>query len=154
MAPRRVASRSCGRTCGNLFPCHSDPDDGTTFTLDVTGVPAGKLAVFPAAIPDAAPSYQVAWAIDEFQELSLGSTTAGTEVFVWHRANELATAQAGSANLLAVFDWLETTIGPYRFGNKSARLGEVAAGRVRRHGAPPALAHLRIVARQRGDQRA
>jgi aminopeptidase N len=104
--------------CGNLFPCHSDPDDGTTFTLDVTGVPAGKLAVFPAAIPDVAPSYQIAWAIDEFQELSLGTTTAGTEVFMWHRANELATAQAGGANLLAVFDWLETTIGPYRFGTK------------------------------------
>src|SRR5690606_17904368 len=27
--------------CGNVFPCHSEPADGTTFTLDVAGVPTG-----------------------------------------------------------------------------------------------------------------
>ncbi len=37
--------------CGNLFPCHSEPRDGLAMTLSVTGVPAGKLAVFPTAIP-------------------------------------------------------------------------------------------------------
>ena len=104
--------------CGNLFPCHSDPADGTTFTLDITGVAAGKTAVFPAVIPGEAPSYQIAWAIDDFIELTLGTTTAGTEVVISHRANELATAQAGGANLVAAFDWMERTIGPYRFGNK------------------------------------
>ncbi len=104
--------------CGNLFPCHSRPDDGTTFTLDITGVPAGKTAVFPPTIPTEAPAYQIAWSIDEYSELALGTTTAGTQVSIWHRAADLAAAQRGGANLLAAFAWLETTIGPYRFGDK------------------------------------
>src|SRR5262245_42505075 len=41
--------------CGNLFPCHSAPADGTTFTLDLAGVPSGQTAVFPPAIPSQAP---------------------------------------------------------------------------------------------------
>ncbi|MEO8699946.1 MAG: M1 family aminopeptidase [Kofleriaceae bacterium] len=104
--------------CGNLFPCHSDPDDGTTFALEVTGVPAGKTAVFPTTIPADAPSYQVAWSIDEYTELALGTTTAGTEVAMWHRPNEAGAAQAGGVNLKNVFDFYEQTIGPYRFGTK------------------------------------
>jgi aminopeptidase N len=104
--------------CGNLFPCHSRPDDGTTFTLDVGGVPTGKTAIFPAAIPADAPSYQIAWSIDAYVETPLGTTTAGTQVSMWHRAEELQTAQRGGANLVAAFDWFEKTIGPYRFGNK------------------------------------
>jgi hypothetical protein len=28
--------------CGNLFPCHSNPADGTTFTLAIDGVPANE----------------------------------------------------------------------------------------------------------------
>jgi len=104
--------------CGNLFPCHSDPADGTTFSVDLAGIPPGKTAIFPASIPSQAPSYQVAWAIDDFSELPLGATTAGTQVSLWHRANELATAQQGGANLVAVFDWYEKTLGAYRFGNQ------------------------------------
>jgi aminopeptidase N len=105
--------------CGNLFPCHSQPSDGTTFTLDVTGVPAGKTAIFPPAIPADAPSYQVAWSIDDYTETTLGTTTAGTQLSVWHRATEATTAMNGTQNLVAAFDWLETTIGPYRFGPKA-----------------------------------
>ncbi|MBS1119128.1 MAG: metallopeptidase [Deltaproteobacteria bacterium] len=104
--------------CGNLFPCHSRPDDGTTFTLDITGVPAGKTAVFPPSIPAEAPSYQLAWSIDDYAELALGTTTAGTQVSIWHHGPELAAAQQGGAHLVAAFDWLEQTLGPYRFGNK------------------------------------
>src|SRR5882672_10404123 len=37
--------------CGNLFPCHSQPADGTPFALAITGVPAGKVAVYPPTIP-------------------------------------------------------------------------------------------------------
>lgn len=103
--------------CGNLFPCHSRPDDGTAMTLALTGVPAGKVAVYPTAITEA-PSYQVAWSIDAYTELPVGTTTAGTQISAWYRPNELAAAQAGTANLVAAFDWLEKTIGPYRFGNK------------------------------------
>ena len=105
--------------CGNLFPCHSDPSDGTTFTLDVMGVPAGKTAVFPPAIATEAPAYQIAWSIDEYVELPLGTTTAGTQISVWHRAPEATAAMNGTQNLVAAFDWLEKTIGPYRFGTKA-----------------------------------
>ena len=103
--------------CGNMFPCHSDPTDGTTFTLALAGVPGGKLAVFPATIPTAAPAYQLAWSIDAYTELPLGTTTAGTAVSIWYRPNELARAQTGGTDLVAAFDWLEKTLGPYRFGS-------------------------------------
>src|SRR5260221_6539635 len=36
--------------CGNMFPCHSAPADGTTFALQLDNVPGGKLAVYPATI--------------------------------------------------------------------------------------------------------
>ena len=50
--------------------------------------------------------------------MPLGSTTAGTQVSVWFRAGEDADAAAGTAHLLAAFDWFEQTLGPYRFGPK------------------------------------
>ncbi len=105
--------------CGNLFPCHSQPSDGTAMTLALTGVPAGKVAVYPTMITEA-PSYQVAWSIDAYTELPIGTTSAGTQISAWYRPTELAAAQAGTANLVAAFNWFETTIGPYRFGNKVA----------------------------------
>jgi aminopeptidase N len=108
--------------CGNLFPCHSDPADGTTFSLDVTGVPGGSMAVYPASIPDPAPAYQIAWAIDAYTQLDLGRTSAGTLISVWHRANEMQRALAGTQNLVAAFDWLEQTIGPYRFGDHAGTI--------------------------------
>nr|MBA3540379.1 hypothetical protein [Deltaproteobacteria bacterium] len=46
--------------CGNLFPCHSQPADGTTFTLALSGVPDGKTAVFPESIDTEAPPYMLA----------------------------------------------------------------------------------------------
>ncbi len=103
--------------CGNLFPCHSQPRDGTTISLNLTGIPAGKTALYSPTLTEA-PAYQLGWAIDNYTELRLGATTAGTEVSVWHRPNELAAAEAGTQNLRAVFDWYEKTLGPYRFGNK------------------------------------
>jgi len=103
--------------CGNLFPCHSRPDDGLTMSLALTGVPAGKTAVFPPTLTEA-PSYQIAWSIESYTELPLGTTTAGTAVSMWYRPTEMAAAMTGGANLVAVFDWYEKTIGPYRFGNK------------------------------------
>ena len=103
--------------CGNLFPCHSLPADGTTFTADITGVPAGDVIVYPTSI-SIAPSYQFAWTYDAYTEEVLGQTTAGTTVSVWYRPGEQATAEAGTAHLVAAFDWLEQTLGPYRFGPK------------------------------------
>lgn len=102
--------------CGNLFPCHSEPSDGTTFSLSLAGVPADKVAVYPATIPGEAPSYQIAWSIDAYTELPLGATTAGTQISVWYRTGEEANAMKGTAHLVAAFDWMEQTLGPYRFG--------------------------------------
>jgi aminopeptidase N len=104
--------------CGNLFPCHSQPSDGTTFSLSLSGVPADKVAVYPATIPGEAPSYQIAWSIDAYTELPLGTTTAGTQISVWYRSGEQSTTMAGTAHLVAAFDWMEQTLGPYRFGPK------------------------------------
>lgn len=39
--------------CNNIFPCHSEPNDGSAFTLELTGVPAGKTAVYPTTLADA-----------------------------------------------------------------------------------------------------
>ncbi len=103
--------------CGNLFPCHSAPSDGTTFTLDVTG--ATRTAVFPTSIPAEAPSYQIAWAIGSYIELAVGTTTAGTQISAWHLPGQAPQAMAGTQNLVAAFDWLEKTIGPYTFGPKA-----------------------------------
>ncbi|MFN0252781.1 MAG: M1 family aminopeptidase [Kofleriaceae bacterium] len=122
--------------CGNLFPCHSSPEDGTAMSLELSGIPDGKTAVFPPTISEA-PSYQLAWTIDTYTELPLGTTTAGTQVSVWHLANEATIATNGTRNLVAVFDWLEKTLGPYRFGNKvgsvSVRWGAGAYGGMEHH---------------------
>ncbi|CAN5744999.1 hypothetical protein BH11MYX2_BH11MYX2_15650 [soil metagenome] len=103
--------------CGNLFPCHSDPADGVETTLAVTGVPTGKTVVFPPSIGEA-PSYMAAFTIDDYTEVALGTTDAGTAVSNWYRPNGQAPAMMGSAHLVAAFDWLEKNIGPYRFGTK------------------------------------
>jgi hypothetical protein len=110
--------------CGNLFPCHASPADGATFSLAVTGVPAGKTAVYAPAIAEA-PAYQVAWTIDDYSELPLGRTRAGTALAVWYRPGERETAQLGTAHLRAAFDWLEATLGRYRFGSTA---GSVSVG--------------------------
>jgi aminopeptidase N len=101
--------------CGNLFPCHSQPADGVTFSLDLENVPAGKMAVFPATLATA-PSYQLAWSLDAYTEMPLGTTTNGTQISVFFRPGEDAAAAMGTAHMTAAFDWFEQTLGPYRFG--------------------------------------
>lgn len=113
--------------CGNLFPCHSDPRDGTTFSMSLSGVGAGKTAVYPATIASQAPSYQIAFAQAAYTEVSLGTTDAGTELVVWHLPNRATQAMTGAQNLVAAFDWLEKTLGPYRFGPKAGTV-EVSWG--------------------------
>lgn len=109
--------------CGNLFPCHSDPADGTTFTLALTGVDQALEAIYPTTIPSEAPSYQIAWAIGDYTALDLGTTTAGTHLQAWHRPNETTSITNGTQHLLAAFDWLEQTLGPYRFGSEAGVVG-------------------------------
>ena len=111
--------------CGNLFPCHSQPADGTTFTLALDGVPAGKTAVYPASIDAEAPPYMLAWAVGAYGKAHLGTTEAGTRVGVhWLPGGETA-ARAGTKNLVGVMDWFETNLGPYAFGDEVAAVSVV-----------------------------
>lgn len=106
--------------CGNLFPCHSGPDDGTKFTLEVAGVPAGKQAVYPRSIPAAAPSYQIGLAVGEYTYDRLGETPAGTEVGLYTQPGGRETGLRGAAHLPGYFAFFEKTLGPYLFGEAVA----------------------------------
>src|SRR5690606_14215730 len=100
--------------CRNVFPCKSDPREGLAFELALSGVPEGQEAVFPAEIPEDAPSYMLAWTVGDYAHLDLGTTSAGTRVGVWYLPGQELAASTGTASLRAVFDWLEITLGPYR----------------------------------------
>ncbi len=104
--------------CFNIFPCHSDPNDGSAFTLELTGVPAGKTAVYPTSIPDA-PAYQLAWSIADLTELQLGTTTAGTEIVGWYLPSLEPKLRTGTEQLVEAFDWYEQHLGDYKFGPKA-----------------------------------
>jgi aminopeptidase N len=111
--------------CGNVFPCHSRPADGTTFTLALDGVAAGKTAIYPTAIEADAPSYMLAWAVGGYTKKELGTTTAGTKVStVWLPGGQTA-ALAGTKHLVAAFDWYERILGPYSFGHDVASVSVV-----------------------------
>ncbi|MFT3819451.1 MAG: M1 family aminopeptidase [Rubrivivax sp.] len=116
------------QACGNLFPCHSLSADGSRFTLALSGVPAGQVAVYAASIPDAAPAYQLAWSIGPYQRTALGRTAAGTEIVRWNHADEEDAAAQGTAYLVAGFDWLERNVGPYRFGREAGPVSAHWAG--------------------------
>ena len=110
--------------CGNLFPCKPETSDGLMFSLDVTGVPDGHIAIYPDVIPWNAPSYMPALAHGPYIERELGTSAGGTQLSVWHLPGEEAAAQQGTARLLAAFSFLEQTYGPYVFGDKA---GSVSA---------------------------
>ena len=111
--------------CGNLFPCHSQPADGTTFTLALDNIPAGKSAVFPASIDTDAPPYMLAWAVGAYKRIDLGTTTAGTTLSVDWLPNGESSARAGTRNLVKVFDWYEQVLGPYAFGREAGSVSVV-----------------------------
>lgn len=108
--------------CSNLFPCVSSPSDGTTFALTVTGTAPGLSAIYPRTIPSDAPSYMIAVAVGDYEELDLGTTTAGTRVRVYHFPGAAASASAtdGTRSLVGYVDFFETTYGPYLFGDEMA----------------------------------
>ena len=111
--------------CGNLFPCHSRPADGTTFTLSLDGIPAGKTAIAPTEIAAESPSYMLAWAVGSYTKRDLGVTTAGTKVSTaWLPGGETA-ALAGTKHLAAAFNWYEQNLGPYSFGREVASVSVV-----------------------------
>lgn len=105
--------------CGNVFPCHSDPSDGMTFSLSLTGTMEDL--VHADEIEIAAPSYMLAWIEGPFGETSLGTTLAGTEVVFFYDQDAVTgyiDALNGTLHLVDAFDWYEQTLGPYPFGKK------------------------------------
>lgn len=110
--------------CARLFPCKTDPADGLTFELEVTGVEPTMEALYPKSISRDAPSYMPAIAIGKFEKLDLGVTTAGTKVSAWYRANQEKATRKGTKHLAQVFDFFERTYGPYTFGSE---VGSVSA---------------------------
>jgi hypothetical protein len=123
--------------CGNLFPCHSAPVDGTAFTLSLANVPADATAVFAPAVDAAAPSYMLAWAVGAYTRGELGTTTNGTRVGVYWLPGGETAAKSGTRHLRAVFDFYEQTLGPYAFGDDvasvSAAWGPGAFGGMEHH---------------------
>jgi aminopeptidase N len=123
--------------CGNLFPCHSSPADGSTFALTVTGAPAGSTVVYPEAIPGSAPSYMPAIAVGDYTYERIGVTPAGTEVGFWYLPGEAETMRAGTRDLDDTFALYETTLGAYTFGDRvgsvSAPWGPAAYGGMEHH---------------------
>lgn len=110
--------------CGNLFPCKSDPSDGTSFELTLTNVPAGQVAVYPEKIAEQAPSYMLAWAVGDYTKLDLGQTSAGTRVSAWYLPGQETATREGTLRLVEAFSFYEQTYGPYSFGDE---VGSVAA---------------------------
>ena len=109
--------------CGNLFPCHSEPAQGQDLSLVVRNPPAGQRVVQPEAPLPASPAYQLAWAVGDYSDLDLGVTPGGTRLLASYLPGQRSQAQQGTRYLRAAFEWLEQTLGPYRFG---ATAGPVA----------------------------
>lgn len=105
--------------CGNLFPCHSDPADGTKLALSVQGTPAGQTTIHAPRVDLDAPSYMLAWTTGDYVPLDLGTTPAGTHLTAYAFAGGEAAAEMGTATLREVFSWYETTYGPYPFGKEA-----------------------------------
>lgn len=111
--------------CGNVFPCHSQPADGTTFSLSLDGIPVGSTAIFPSEITADAPPYMLAWAVGNYSTRVLGTTAAGTKVSVAWLPNGKTAALAGTAHLVQAFAWYEQHLGPYAFGHEVASVSVV-----------------------------
>ncbi|MBT3043875.1 MAG: peptidase M1 [Candidatus Thiodiazotropha sp. (ex Codakia orbicularis)] len=106
--------------CGNIFPCKSQPAEGSGFELVVSGIPDGDISIYPELITADAPSYMLAWAVGDYDYSMLGITANGTEVGVYYFPDEAEKALNGTRYLRDVFDWYEQTYGDYLFGEKVA----------------------------------
>ncbi|MEW8627626.1 MAG: M1 family aminopeptidase [Candidatus Thiodiazotropha sp.] len=106
--------------CGNLFPCKSEPAEGSGYELQINGAPSGSEAIYPASIISDAPAYMLAWAVGDYEFSHLGTTAAGTEVGVYYPPDLQQQALDGSRYLRDAFDWYEQTYGPYPFGQAVA----------------------------------
>jgi hypothetical protein len=106
--------------CSALYPCHSDPEDGITFSLDVANLPPGAMGLYPREVNAPAPSYMLAFAYGDYVAYDAGRTSSGTQIRAYvskHRGTPAGYA-AHLQDLRAQFDWLERTIGPYAYGDE------------------------------------
>ena len=124
--------------CGNLFPCHSQPADGTTFTLDARrralrqDGDVSRRRSTPRRRRTCSRGRSA-----RTRRSTLGTTTAGTKVATYCLPGGETAATTGTKHLVAAFDWYEKTLGPYSFGTRGrVGLGRVGRRHVRRHGAP------------------
>ncbi|MET0090605.1 MAG: M1 family aminopeptidase [Candidatus Thiodiazotropha sp.] len=106
--------------CGNLFPCHSEPADGVTYTMHLSGVTDNLTAIYPQRITADAPAYMPAWALGDYRYLDLGQTTQGTRVGAYYKPGESELIQSGSHYLRNAFDFYEQTYGDYLFADEVA----------------------------------
>jgi aminopeptidase N len=104
--------------CGNLFPCHSDPADGSSFELAIAGTPPGLTTIHAAHI-DTAPAYQLAWATGDYRRLDLGVTANGTRLVAHYLPGGEDDAAVGTAQLRQVMSWYELNYGAYPFGQEA-----------------------------------
>jgi hypothetical protein len=104
--------------CDNLFPCHPSMTTGSAYTIAVAGVPKGQIAVFPPKLEADAPAYMPALAVGDYTYVKVGTTKAGTEVGYWTLPSTAEAAKSGLSQLAETFEWLETTLGTFSYGNK------------------------------------
>jgi len=113
--------------CGNLFPCHSSPADGLTYTLSVNGAPDGQIVQHASGSEMDVPSYAIGWntrsesrtalvlSIYRPDEGSLDSNTEyGTRITAYSLSPNYNFTQmvAGTRGLMSSFEWLESQLGP------------------------------------------
>ena len=111
-------------SCANLFPCDPALRDGVVFSMEVSGVEEGLTAIFPPSTWSDAPAYQPAVSVGAYEELAVGTTSAGTQIVAWYLPDSdgKSDAEAGTEHLTAVVDYYEQVYGPYLFG---PRMGTV-----------------------------
>ncbi|MES9992174.1 MAG: M1 family aminopeptidase [Candidatus Thiodiazotropha sp.] len=123
--------------CGNIFPCKSEPAEGSSYSLMLEGVPEGAVSLYADSLALDVPAYMLGWSVGSYHYLALGKTSAGTEVGVYYLAGEEQDAISGSQYLRQVFDWYEQTFGEYGFGHKVASVsvdwGAAAFGGIEHH---------------------
>jgi aminopeptidase N len=104
--------------CANLFPCDPAMRDGVVFSMELTGVPEGKVAVYSTDTTTNSPAYLPAIAVGDFGELVVGTSEGGTEIRAYYEndADGPEEAAQGTAHLVDVMSYYERVYGPYRYG--------------------------------------
>ena len=104
--------------CGNLYPCNPNTQDGIIFTMDVSGVPEGQMAIFTPDSIGQAPPYMPAIAMGEYTHLHVGTSDSGIDVSAWYLDGVagLEEAEYGVWNMVESLNFMEEVYGPYLYG--------------------------------------